>query len=402
VTTFPLWIHRPRRWGEIIAGAVLLLVTLSIAGWLTTNGSTGVIYALGLMLLVGWVAIEGIQSSFVRRAELQISGQELKVVHDGAFARSLHVPLGAIESVEALRAPDSRGETWAPPTHPVPALGIDPDIALYFTETRRLPVRGFANSFAPTKPDGRSAVKPYDRVAGLAIALDPAVDLEAAIAALRSAGVSLLGVGQDGEVVASEKPSVETRSRAEVKEIHRGIKTLERRGDVDALLALVDDLDPGIRGAAILALPTTSRRDGALRWRDATGHPESIPALSERLAEDPSPTVRAAAALALDLVDDPAVISPLVGALRDPKPRVRRTAIEGLRKRQARQAVEDLIELVRVRGDESLLAGRALVDIRDERALAPLREAATSADTRRERRRFGEMVEQLERDLGYG
>jgi HEAT repeat protein len=150
-----------------------------------------------------------------------------------------------------------------------------------------------------------------------------------------------------------------------------------------------------------LAAETPGAKNGrdVLRAWQTGGNPERVWTLSLVVERDPDLAVRRVAFQGLARISDPVAIPGLIVGLRTPDHRTRLLAIQGIRRLRARDAVPDLIELLadrRLRHDSA----RALVDIRDERALAPLRAAALKGGPRT-RRRLRECVHELESAVGY-
>jgi len=92
---------------------------------------------------------------------------------------------------------------------------------------------------------------------------------------------------------------------------------------------LTDELQPGAV-INVLKDPTDAERSWALWTLGTWAAKESVTAVAERLAKDPTETVRIAAATTLSRLDDPAALSPLAKALQDQSPRVREAAARAL------------------------------------------------------------------------
>jgi HEAT repeat protein len=103
--------------------------------------------------------------------------------------------------------------------------------------------------------------------------------------------------------------------------------------------------------------------------------PRAIPALTTVAEEDPLVSIRRTALSALRRTRDPAAIPALLNALKSDDPASRAQGIKGLEALKAREAVPALVALLDSKKDRTH-AAEALVAIRDERALEPIRDAA--------------------------
>jgi hypothetical protein len=147
------------------------------------------------------------------------------------------------------------------------------------------------------------------------------------------------------------------------------------------------------------AAPTTGTVDLIRNWSGG-GDPEVIPALTAVVERDPDVAVKRAALSGLARIADGAAIPGLLLGLRSSDRASRTHATKGLAKLCAREAVPDLVELLEDRYSANS-AAQALLAIRDERALGPLRLAATHGWPWR-RLQMRRSVRAFERALGYG
>jgi HEAT repeat protein len=123
--------------------------------------------------------------------------------------------------------------------------------------------------------------------------------------------------------------------------------------------------------------------------------PAIVSVLGPLLEKDPDPAVRRAAAYGLRRTGDERAAEPLLRALSDSDKATRIHAVMGLGDLQSTAAVEPLSRLL----DDRSCAGnaaRALIEIGDKRALAALRNAASSARPRWLRRKFAQAATDLE------
>ena len=103
--------------------------------------------------------------------------------------------------------------------------------------------------------------------------------------------------------------------------------------------------------------------------------PRAVPGLMRVAEEDPSIKVRRAALMGLQRSEDRRTIPVLLNALRSEDPASREHAILGLETLNAREGVPGLISILDDPRQRTL-AARALVTIRDERGLEPIRAAS--------------------------
>jgi HEAT repeat protein len=156
-----------------------------------------------------------------------------------------------------------------------------------------------------------------------------------------------------------------------------------------------------VRYAMALAQRTPGAKtnmDAIRNWHQG-GDPRLIGVLIEIVERDPEVDVQRAAFQGLSRIPDPAAIPGLLPGLRSSDRRSRYFAVCGLGRLRAREAVPGLLPLLHDRYTRAEVAA-ALVAIRDERALEPLRGAATSGWPRT-RRRLRRCIASLESDLGY-
>jgi HEAT repeat protein len=137
----------------------------------------------------------------------------------------------------------------------------------------------------------------------------------------------------------------------------------------------------------------------AVKTTFSGGDPNVVNALTTVLEIDDDVSVRRAALHGLTRSEDAAAVPGLLGGLAFDDYACRFHAIHGLQQLRAREAVPGLIVLL----DDRRLrkkAAEALVAIRDERGLEPLRAAARHGSPR-SRRKLAEAVKQLEAALGF-
>ena len=150
-----------------------------------------------------------------------------------------------------------------------------------------------------------------------------------------------------------------------------------------------------------LALKRSRHReslDETIRHAGKDGEPAVIPALLVALEADPDTLVKRHAAYGLASIPDQAIAPALRGALPSADRATKGHAIVGLGRLRARDAVPDLARLLDDRYARMLVAD-ALVEIRDEHALAPLRAAAARGSPVR-RYRLRKRIAALETALG--
>jgi HEAT repeat protein len=143
------------------------------------------------------------------------------------------------------------------------------------------------------------------------------------------------------------------------------IEQLEKRGDTGALLTLLigDELrgSPKLRRKTAIAL---------LRLRD----PKSVEVLMRVVRQDPDAQVRRIAMRTLANIGDRATLGMFVETLHSHDINLRLQAIDGLAKSRANEAVRPLIKLLEdSKAAVRAAAARALADLGDEAAIAPIR-----------------------------
>jgi len=182
---------------------------------------------------------------------------------------------------------------------------------------------------------------------------------------------------------------------------YTALARLRDEGDLDTLARYLNDTKSsrGLRRRAATYLASTKPGGGKATMATGATDPSIIPILAPILREDPDPSVRRAAAYGLRRTGDRAAVQPLLDALSDTDKATRLHAAMGLGDLQAKAAVEPLSQLLMDRRCAET-AARSLVAIGDERALTPLKTAASSTRSKRLRKRFGEAVFDLERRVG--
>jgi HEAT repeat protein len=182
---------------------------------------------------------------------------------------------------------------------------------------------------------------------------------------------------------------------------HADLAELRNEGNLGALAGHVNDPKSSrrLRRHAVVYIASTKPGGGKADIGVGSTDPAIIPLLAPLLEEDPDRSVRRTAAYGLRRTGDRSAIQPLIRALSDSDKATRIHAALGLGDLQAREAIEPLSELLDDRGCAEP-AARALVEIGDERALEPLKRAASSARSRRQREKFAQAVIDLERRVG--
>jgi HEAT repeats len=146
------------------------------------------------------------------------------------------------------------------------------------------------------------------------------------------------------------------------------------------------------------AVPTHGTME-FIRTSSDGGDPAVVSALTLVVEQDPDVAVKRSAFYGLSRIPDQAAIPGLLPGLRSSDRASRAHAVNGLGRLRARAAVPDLVALL---GDWycAAPAARALLAIRDERALEPLQLAAAQAWPWR-RRQLRRCARELESALGY-
>jgi hypothetical protein len=172
---------------------------------------------------------------------------------------------------------------------------------------------------------------------------------------------------------------------------------LRDEGDLEALGRYINDPKASRRLLRHAVTYVASMRPGGGKAMTGVGptDPTIVSVLGPLLEENPDPTVRRAAAYGLRRTGDESAAGPLLRALADSDNGTRIHAVMGLGDLRSVAAVGPLSLLL----DDRSCAGnaaRALVEIGDERALAALRNAASSARSRCSRRKFARAAADLE------
>jgi HEAT repeat protein len=183
---------------------------------------------------------------------------------------------------------------------------------------------------------------------------------------------------------------------------HGELSKLREEGELEALQGYIDDPKSSRRLRRRATTYLASTRPGGGKASTGTGStdPAIVPILAPLLENDPDRAVRRAAAYGLRRTADRGAVQSLLRALTDADKATRIHAIMGLGELQSREAVEPLLEIL----DDPSSAGsaaKALVDIGDERALDPLRNAATSAKSARTQRTLRQAAAELETRVGH-
>jgi hypothetical protein len=182
---------------------------------------------------------------------------------------------------------------------------------------------------------------------------------------------------------------------------HVELSRLRDEGDLDTLASYLNDPDSSrrLRRHAVTYIASIKPGGGKTTLGVGPTDPAIVPLLGPLLEHDPDPSVRRAAASGLRMTGDQSAVQPLLRALSDSDKATRIHAVMGLGDFQARTAVEPLSQLLDDPGCAQV-AAKALADIGDERALAALKQAASSARSRRKRKMFSEATFELERSTG--
>ena len=182
---------------------------------------------------------------------------------------------------------------------------------------------------------------------------------------------------------------------------HAQLARLRNLGDLNALTRYLDDPKSSrrLRRRATTYIATAKPGGGKASTGFGSTDPAIVPILTPLVEGDPDSSVRRAAAYGLRRTGDQAAAQPLLNALSDTDKATRIHAAMGLGELRSRAAVDALSRLLDDRGCAET-AARALVEIGDERALIPLRHAASSATTRRWREKFRQALVDLEQRVG--
>ena len=182
---------------------------------------------------------------------------------------------------------------------------------------------------------------------------------------------------------------------------HVELSRLRDEGDLDTLAGYLNDQESSRRLRRHAAAYIASTKPGGGKTTLGVGptDPAIVPILGPLLKHEPDPSVRRAAASGLRMTGDGAAVQPLLLALSDSDKATRIHAVMGLGDLQARAAVEPLSHLLDDPGCAQV-AAKAIVDIGDERALPALKQAASSARSRRKQKMFSEAAFDLELRTG--
>jgi HEAT repeat protein len=156
-----------------------------------------------------------------------------------------------------------------------------------------------------------------------------------------------------------------------------------RKGDTSALLGLYADervhASVKLRRSVVLHLARQTRgpqnSSSPVSPCPTEGDPAAISALTDAATTDPDRKVRLYAVTGLARMQDASATSGLLAGLSSDDYATRYWAIRGVARLKARDALPGLIRLLGQRRHR-YAAAAALVEIRDERALEPLRKAA--------------------------
>lgn len=182
---------------------------------------------------------------------------------------------------------------------------------------------------------------------------------------------------------------------------HAEFVQLREDGDIETLAGYVNDPKSSrrLRRHAVTYIASAKKGGGKANLGTGSTDPSVVPFLTPLLEKDHDRSVRRTAAYGLRRTGDQSAMPALLHALSDTDKATRIHAAMGLGDLQARAAVEPLSELLNDRGCAKA-AARALVDIGDERALDPLKGAASSTRSRRQREKFTQAIIDLERRVG--
>jgi HEAT repeat protein len=178
---------------------------------------------------------------------------------------------------------------------------------------------------------------------------------------------------------------------------HRQLAQLRDEGNLEALARYIDDPESSRRLRRHAVTYVASMQPGGGKAITGVGptDPAIVSVLGPLLEKDLDPAVRRAAAHGLRRTGNESAAQPLLYALSDSDKATRIHAVIGLGDLRSSAAVEPLSRLL----DDRSCAGnaaRSLVEIGDKRALATLRNAASSAGSRWSRRKFAQAATDLE------
>jgi HEAT repeat protein len=182
---------------------------------------------------------------------------------------------------------------------------------------------------------------------------------------------------------------------------HADLARLRDEGDLESLADYLNNPKSSrrLRRHAATYIASTKPGGGKASTGFGATDPAIVPILAPVLERDPDSSVRRSAAYGLRRTSDESVVQPLLRALSDTDKATRIHAAMGLGDLRSRAAVEPLSELLHDRACAGA-AARALVEIGDECALEPLRGAASSATSKRQREKFTRAAVDLERRVG--
>jgi len=342
---FSIWEPIRADRSDIAAGVIawVLAVAVLAAMVVMAPGRWPLWSAIGLA--ASYFVYQAIRGSFVREAFLQVDGDGLTVVHDGALRRPVVIQTSRIERVEIVELDEAKVADlyW-----PVPTLGRhEPNVAIFFKEPLPLPARSLMSRYRLEDPDRPGdAIWRGRKVDGLGLTLD---DPEGAGGAVKGAlGADLV------ETVFSEGPDDQgedplsasgKENRRILNEIRKGPPTAK---SLPTLHRLLDDENPWTRGRAVKEI---GRVGGA----------EAVQILI-RAAQDGDDVVQMHVPAALAETHEPAALAPLLDALDSPDARARKEACKQLGKLGDPLAVPALTVLL---DDDDLgpTAARSLAEV---------------------------------------
>ena len=181
------------------------------------------------------------------------------------------------------------------------------------------------------------------------------------------------------------------------------LKQLAEAGEADELLEWLDtptaQQNPLVRRRIVHAMAHMKPGGGWITLKPVIDD-RFFATICELAKADPDVDVRRAAVMALAFSDDEAVIPILLSALRAADEPTQGWGIYGLGNLCAKEGVEPLIGLLRPYRKGTSMVVDALVKIRNERAIQPLREAACATWLPWRRRRLEKAADKLARSVG--
>ena len=196
--------------------------------------------------------------------------------------------------------------------------------------------------------------------------------------------------------------------RYEPIDLHSGVtygylKGLAEGGEADALMEWLDTPaareDPVVRRRIVLAMAHMKPEGGSTILKPVLD-PRFFEIFCEMAQSDSDTDVRRIAIMGLAFSEDEGAVPILLSALRDTDGSTRGWAVIGVGNFRVKEAVEPLIGLLRPWRKGTFSAVVALVEIRNERAIQPLREAANATWLPWRRRRLQKAAGKLERSVG--